>query len=288
MPTQGRSNPGNHLSWIANAMDHTAWAQSFYCLETEASYSAWYRQPDGTPIVRVFAEPVPEPSCFLLVAPVLAAGLCLRKAAAVQSVRLKAARNGDINLRLRERIVRLKWSIPMRILFIWLAGLLLLHAADVSAPVERPVVRKQAPDFALLDAEGKLVALSSFRGKPVLLDLWATKCGGCVKEIPYFIDIHRAYGRKRLAVIGVSMDILYEDLKGGPAEAWRLVKPFIAGHNVTYPILMSDDRFTTSYSVTTLPVTYLIDKHGRIAATYTGVVDRADIEKNIKSLIGER
>lgn len=175
----------------------------------------------------------------------------------------------------------------MRTLFVWLVGVSLLHAADIRAPLEREAARKQAPDFALRDAKGKPVTLSSYRGRPVLLDLWATKCGGCIKEIPHFVDIHRTYGTRGLAVIGVSMDILYEDLKG-PAEAWSLVRPFVADHHIEYPILMGDDVFTKSYSVSALPVTYLIDQRGRIAATYTGVVDRLDLEKNVKALLDER
>lgn len=163
----------------------------------------------------------------------------------------------------------------------------LVPAAEVSVALERQSARKPAPGFALLDAAGKHVSLSSFRGKPVLLDLWATTCGGCIKEIPVFIAIHRAYDRRKLAVVGVSMDILYEDLKG-PAEAWNLVRPFVAHYNVEYPILMGDDGFTKAYSVTALPVTYLIDKHGRIAATYIGVVDRANVEQNIRALLTER
>lgn len=175
----------------------------------------------------------------------------------------------------------------MRTLLVLIAGISCLRAVDVTAPLERQAVRRQAPSFTLLDAEGTSVKLSSFRGRPVLLDLWATKCGGCIKEIPYFIELYRAYGRRTLAVVGVSMDILYEDLKG-PAEAWSLVKPFVAARNINYLILMGDDAFAKSYSVTTLPITYLIDKRGRIAATYTGVVDRADVEKNIKALVAER
>jgi peroxiredoxin len=162
-----------------------------------------------------------------------------------------------------------------------------MPAAEIRVSLERQAIRKKAPDFALLDAGGKAVMLSGFKGKPVLLDLWATKCGGCVKEIPYFIDIHRTYARKGLAVIGVSMEILYENLKG-PEEAWRLVKPFVRDHHIDYPILMGDDAFTKSYSVTSLPVTCLIDKRGRIAATYVGVVERANIEHNIKTLLAER
>jgi len=149
-----------------------------------------------------------------------------------------------------------------------------------------PSNRKPAPDFRLLDSSGKPAALASFKGAPLLLDLWATKCGGCIQEIPSFIEIHHAYAETGLAVVGISMDILYEDLKG-PAEAWSLVNPFVKTHHVDYPILMGDDGITKRYSVTELPVTYLIDRHGRIAATYVGIADRANVEANIKALLAE-
>ena len=170
---------------------------------------------------------------------------------------------------------------------IFLAAISLAYAADIRVDLEPQSARKPAPEFVLLDASGKPVSLSSFKGKPLLLDLWATKCGGCVKEIPSFIEIHHAYGHKGLAVVGISMDILYEDLKG-PAEAWSLVNPFVESHKVDYAILMGDDGTTKRYSVTALPVTYLIDSRGRIAAKYLGIVDRANIEANIRTLLAER
>ena len=175
----------------------------------------------------------------------------------------------------------------MRTLIICLGVFSLAHAADIRVAVEPQSARKPAPDFVLLDASGKSVSLSSFKGKPLLLDLWATKCGGCIKEIPSFIEIHHAYRSRGLAVLGISMNILYEDLKG-PAEAWSLVNPFVEAHKVDYPILMGDDGITRRYSVNALPVTYLIDRRGRIAATYVGIVDRANIEANIKTLLAER
>jgi peroxiredoxin len=174
-----------------------------------------------------------------------------------------------------------------RKLLIWLAACSLVHGADIRAALERPSVRKTAPDFVLLDASGKSVSLSSFRGRPLLLDLWATKCGGCIKEIPSFIEVHRNYAVKGLAVVGISMDVLYEDLKG-PAEAWELVNPFVRAHNIDYPILMGDDGITRRYSVEALPVTYLIDNRGRIAAKYVGIVDRSNLEANIGALLVER
>jgi peroxiredoxin len=174
----------------------------------------------------------------------------------------------------------------MRTLIICLAACSLAHAADTRVTVQPQSARKPAPDFVLPDASGKSVRLSSFKGKPLLLDLWATKCGGCIKEIPAFIEIHHAYASAGLAVVGISMDILYEDLKG-PAEAWSLVNPFVKAHQVDYPILMGDGGITRRYSVNALPVTYLIDRRGLIAATYVGIVDRANVEANIKALLAE-
>ena len=175
----------------------------------------------------------------------------------------------------------------MRAPLILLAAFSLAHAADIRVAVGPQSVRKPAPEFVLLNSAGQRIPLASFKGKPLLLDLWATKCGGCVKEIPTFIEIHHAYGHEGLAVVGISMDILYEGLKG-PAEAWALVKPFVESRKVDYPILMGDDGITKRYSVNALPITYLIDRRGRIAATYAGLVDRANIEANIKVLLAER
>ena len=175
----------------------------------------------------------------------------------------------------------------MRSLIVCMAACSLAYAAEVRAVLEPQTARKPAPDFVLLDASGKKVALASFKGKPLVLDLWATECGGCVKEIPSFIEIHHAYANKGVAVAGISIDIFYEDLKG-PAEAWSRVNPFVAAHKIDYPILMGDDGITKRYAVTELPVTYLIDKSGRVAAKYVGLVDRANVEENIKALLAER
>jgi len=100
------------------------------------------------------------------------------------------------------------------------------------------------------------------------------------------MDLARAYKKKGLAVIGVSMDILYEDLKDSN-EAWSRVKPFVQVRKVNYPILMGDDPVTKLYDIRVLPLTYLIDRRGRIAATYIGVVDKDNVETNIQTLLKE-
>jgi peroxiredoxin len=174
-------------------------------------------------------------------------------------------------------------------LIVILMGAWNAHAADpptVRAILQPVADRQPAPAFVLTDAAGKRVRLSGYLGKVVLLDFWATECGGCRVEIPWFIELEQRYKDKGLAVVGVSMDILYENLKDSN-EGWSRVKPFVRAHKVNYPILMGDDRVTRLYGIQALPVTYLIDKNGRIAATYAGLVDRNDADANIKTILAQ-
>jgi len=173
----------------------------------------------------------------------------------------------------------------------FLASLLLL-AAPAEPPHVRAVVtpvanREAAPAFQLVDASNKLTPLSAYRGKIVLLDFWATECGGCKVDIPWFMDLARQYTSSGLKVVGVSEDIPYEGLKDA-ADAWSRVKPFMERQKINYTIVMGDDAVTKAYRITALPVTYLIDRQGRIAAEYIGLVDKDDIERNIKVLLKER
>jgi peroxiredoxin len=178
------------------------------------------------------------------------------------------------------------WSIVCLVALVLGAGSAGGEEPSVQASIQPARDRKQAPAFALEDAAGKKVQLSDFRGKVMLLDFWATECGGCVKEIPWFVDLAQAYKNKGFTVAGVSLDVLYESLKDAD-EGWSRVKPFVQAHKVTYPILMGDDQVTTRYDIHTLPVTYLIDKRGRIAATYRGLVDKDNLEANIQTVLKE-
>ncbi len=138
--------------------------------------------------------------------------------------------------------------------------------------------RKPAPDFALTDAFGKTVKLSDSRGKVVLLDFWATWCTGCKKEIPWFSEFHKTYEREGFAAIGVSLD------DGG----WSILKPFLAGTQIPYQILLGDESIAKRYGIKNMPDTFLIDRGGRIAAAYTaGLVDKDDAESHIRVLLSE-
>jgi peroxiredoxin len=136
-----------------------------------------------------------------------------------------------------------------------------------------------APDFALKDASGKTVKLADYRGKVVLLDFWATWCTGCKEEIPWFIEFQQTYAARGFTAVGVSMD------EGG----WGVLTPFLASHKIPYPILLGDDRIEKSYAIEGMPDTFLIDRHGKIAATYRAKkVDKDACEAKIKALLAEK
>jgi len=158
--------------------------------------------------------------------------------------------------------------------------------STVHAALQPSSERKPAADFNLADASGRIIPLSKYRGKVVLLNFWATECGGCKVEIPWFMEFDRRYKSDGLQTVGVSMDIVFEGLKG-PAEGWARVNPFVSERRLKYPILMADDQVVRTYKVDAMPATYLIDQKGRIAATYVGLVNKLDVETNLKTLLRE-
>ena len=159
---------------------------------------------------------------------------------------------------------------------------------DVNAAPIPSANRKPAPAFQLVTEAGTKTRISDYRGKVVLLNFWATSCGGCVLEIPSFMELEKAYKDKGFTAIGVSMDISYEGLRDANG-AWGRVRPFMAKHGVNYTIAMGDDAISKAYPVDAFPATYLIDKSGRIAVAYVGlVVNKDNVATNIKSLLSER
>lgn len=159
---------------------------------------------------------------------------------------------------------------------------------DKHASLIQPASRKPAPAFELMTEDGKKMRISDLRGKVVLLNFWATDCGGCVLEIPSFIELEKAYRDKGFTAVGIAMDISYEGLKNA-SEAWGRVRPFMAKKGINYPIAMGDDTISKAYALNAYPATYLIDKSGKIAVAYVGVVvDKDNVETNIKGLLSER
>jgi peroxiredoxin len=146
-----------------------------------------------------------------------------------------------------------------------------------NAAVKPEKDRHVAPDFALKDANGNTVRLSDYKGKVVLLDFWATWCGPCKVEIPWFIQFEQQYKDKGFAVLGVSMD----------EDGWNAVKPFIEEHKMNYRVALGNDQVSELYGgLDSLPTTLLVDRSGRIAKVHIGLeTGRDGFENEITNLL---
>ena len=168
--------------------------------------------------------------------------------------------------------------------FALLAGLVLscgIYGCSSPRPVRAASLkpdkeRHTAPDFSLKDANGKTVRLSDYRGKVVLLDFWATWCGPCKIEIPWFMDFERKHKDQGFSVLGVSMD----------DDGWNAVKPFVNELGINYRIVIGNDSTADSYGgIDALPTTFLIDREGKIAAVHVGLTSKSEIENGIEQLL---
>ena len=173
--------------------------------------------------------------------------------------------------------------ISSHALTVWLLLLVSSHAQSTlaqagSAALQPPYERKAAPELGLKDSQGKRADLKDYRGDVILLDFWATWCHECQQEIPWFAEYERKYHEAGLRVVGVSLD----------EEGWEVVKPFIKTAAVPYRILLGNDATATAYGIVNMPETFLIDRDGRIAAAYVGMVDRNNIAKNIEILLEQK
>lgn len=136
--------------------------------------------------------------------------------------------------------------------------------------------RKTAPNFTLKDANGTQVKLSDYRGKVVLLNFWATWCGPCKIEIPWFMEFENQYKDRGFAVLGVSMD----------EDGWDAVKPYIAEKKINYRVLLGDDSTGDLYGgIESLPTTFVIDRDGRVASVHVGLVSKTDYAAEIAKLL---
>ena len=130
-----------------------------------------------------------------------------------------------------------------------------------------------APNFKLTDSNGNTVKLSSYRGKVVLLNFWATWCAPCKAEVPWFVDLQKTYADD-LVVLGVSFD----------EDGWKTVKPFIEQRHVNYPVMLAGPELPEQYrNIESLPATLIINRYGRIVGDHLGLASKAQYEELIKS-----
>lgn len=155
-------------------------------------------------------------------------------------------------------------SLLVALLFLGGSAVPLIAVADPFEPfgVARPRTIKPAPDFVLQDIHGKPVNLKQFKGKPILLNFWATWCGPCKEELPSMQRLHEASkSNGAIQIIAISIDRFNIDK----------VSQYARDLHLSFPILLDPDRETRSaYFVRSLPTSYLIDADGKLQGFISG------------------
>jgi peroxiredoxin len=156
------------------------------------------------------------------------------------------------------------------------------HSAARSAPVGTAVkvgfnVGESAPDFELRSLDGRTVRLSDFRGKPVLLNFWASWCAPCRVEMPWLVELDQQYRPLGIEIVGVSLD---------DPGAEQDVAKFVAERGVRYTILIGDSAVADVYGgARFLPQSFFIDRDGTITKTSFGLTDKHELEEGLKKLL---
>jgi peroxiredoxin len=142
-------------------------------------------------------------------------------------------------------------------------GTFVLAACEAAVPVGQP--GSPAPDYAALSLSGDTVALANLRGQVVLLNVWATWCGPCVREMPALQRVQDAYADQGLEVVGVSID---------GKSSREGIERFLDRHGITFRILHDPAQMvSTTFRTVGVPETFLIGRDGVIAERYIGEFD---------------
>lgn len=194
---------------------------------------------------------------------------------------LRSARTNDTGDTLRVVILLLP-SKACAIVTLAVAGILWSCSASSSTKAAASSVskeRKPAPDFLLKDANGTPVKLSDYKGKVVLLNFWATWCGPCTLEIPWFVEFEQQFKSRGFEVVGISMD----------EDGWTAIKPYVTEHKMNYRVLLGNDSVSDLYGgVEALPTSFVIDREGKIATVHVGLAEKNEYIDEIQGLLTEK
>ncbi len=181
--------------------------------------------------------------------------------------------------------MRLRWSGAN----VAALGLLLLTLGTPAPSTEESVEAASPPfvcsptakpanlNFTLKDLDNADVKLSDFRGRVILLDFWATWCGPCKIEIPWFADLQTRYSKQGLQVLGISVD-----------DKLAALKPYAAQYKMNYPVLqgLGHEEVQEAFGpLEGFPTTFMISREGKICAKHTGLTGKDSFETEIKALL---
>jgi peroxiredoxin len=152
-------------------------------------------------------------------------------------------------------------------------GLVLSGADGLSAPVS---VDYPAPELALMDLDGEAHSLAAYRGRVVLVNLWATWCPPCKAEMPVLQEYYEDHAAQGFMTVAIS--------DGDPAPA---VAAFVEEYGLTFQVWLDPTYIATrqAFKTSNLPSSFVIDRDGKIRLRWVGEIDRATLEAYVTPLI---
>lgn len=139
----------------------------------------------------------------------------------------------------------------------------------------KPSLQEAAPNFSLSALTGSSIRLSDYKGKVVLVNFFASWCPPCNLEIPWFQKAYTSYRDKGFAVIGIALD--------------DVSPSFVRKMGMTYPVVAASDRVISDYgNVSSIPVSFLVGKDGRIIKKVMGVYSEARMKSDIEKALSGR
>jgi len=168
-----------------------------------------------------------------------------------------------------EKAINYRTAILIFLIGCGLLVLFLLRLNDSDSTFSQPATLsagQPAPDFSLPGLDGKKVNLSDYRGKVVLVNIWATWCAPCVEEMPSMQKLYNEFKGGEFEILAVSID----------AQGLEVVAPFMKNHKLTFPALLDPQgTVKTPYGITGVPESFIIEKDGTLVKKIIGPLEWA-------------
>lgn len=147
---------------------------------------------------------------------------------------------------------------------------------DPAARASETGAMAAVPDFSIQSMDGGDVTNADIEDKVVLLNFWATWCGPCKIEMPWFVEFQRKFKDRGFTVLAVSLD----------EDGWEPVREFADHHQFNFPVLMGDDQVSQDFGgIYVLPTTLLVSRQGKVVFRHQGLVSKAIYEEQIEALL---
>ena len=147
-----------------------------------------------------------------------------------------------------------------------------------AAAEESSEALSEAPDFTVQDADGTAHKLSEYKGKPVVLNFWASWCGPCRMEMPEFDEVYKARGEE--------VHFLMVNMTDGNRETVKTASEFVSKQGYSLPILYDTAQDAAqTYGVFSIPCTYFIDADGMLTAQARGAINKETLERGIDMIV---